>query len=56
MITTDEIKTIKDEITLLKSLAQKEDFDGYTSTVLIDVKPESFEFVMNQITNLLDQI
>lgn len=56
MITTDKIKEIKEEIRLLISVAQKEDFDGYTSTVLIDVKPDSFEFVMNEINELLDQI
>lgn len=56
MITTDKIKEIREEISLLISVSQKEYFDGYTSTVLIDVKPESFEFVMNQIIELLDQI
>ena len=56
MITTDTIKEIRQEIIQLKALSQKEDFDGYTSTVLIDVKPESFEFVMNQILEVFDRI
>ena len=56
MITTDDIKEVKKQISLLVSVMQKEDFDGYESTVLIDIKPSSFEFVMNQIVDILNEV
>ena len=52
----DKINEIKQEISLLIASAHKRDHGGIESTLLIDIKPSSFEFVMNQITDLLDQI
>lgn len=56
MITTDHLEEIKSEIDVLLSMAQRESFDGYESTVLIDVKPDSFRFVMNQIKEVLNEV
>lgn len=56
LITTNLLEEIKSEIDVLLSMMQRESFDGYESTVLIDVKPDSFRFVMNQIKEVLNEV
>lgn len=56
MYNPNKIEEVKKEISLLISVMQKEEFDGYDSTVLIDVRTSSFEFVMNQILDILNEV
>ena len=52
----NKINEVKQEISLLIASAHKRDHGGIESTLLIDIKPSSFEFVMNQVLDILNEV
>ena len=51
----DRINETKQMISLLIASAHKRDHGGIESTLLTDIKPSSFEFVMNEVLSLLNE-
>lgn len=56
MITVDKINEIKQEINILLDSAYNTNDYGIDSTLLVKIKKSSFDFVMNQIIDILNEV
>lgn len=56
MITIDKRNEIILEVKTMMDSAFNTDNYGPTSTVLLDIKKSSFDFVMNQIIEILEEV
>ena len=56
MITTDKINEIKQEISILNDSSYTTTDGGIESTLLLNIKKSSFDFIMNQIIDILDEV